>query len=252
MSEAPIPSVTYHFDLFDSINVRKNFDLIVQGSEAKVYEGKFLHKNSILKERFVKKYRHPELDKTLTTERIKAEVRALNRCLDIGIKCPAVYFADLQSRCIVIQKIPNATTVKDILQTQFKEHGAASINSLRPLALKIGAGIAQMHKNELVHGDLTTSNLLLKGDEISRIFSGSEFDVYFIDFGLSKRDVITEDKAVDLYVLERAIQSSHPDSEQFYNFILESYFNTVGDQASAVSEKLDDVRQRGRKRTMVG
>lgn len=245
-------SVEHGLEIIDCKNLTQNFTLKIQGSEAKVYEGIFLKKEAILKERFIKKYRNPELDKALTAERIRAEVRALNRCFDIGLKCPAIYFADLQTRCIILQKVPNSITVKEILKSEFEEKGVSSIGSLEPLAHKIGAGIAKMHQNELVHGDLTTSNLLLIEEQVPGIFSGLDFDVYFIDFGLSKRDIIVEDKAVDLYVLERAISSSHPKSEQFYDFILGSYSKYLGDEASIVIDKLAEVRQRGRKRTMVG
>lgn len=246
-------SSEYDYETFNSENLTYDFKLKIQGSEAKVYEGKFLGKDAILKERFIKKYRHSELDKTLTAERIRAEVRALNRCFEIGVKCPAIYFADLKTRCIVLEKIPNSLTVKEILKSQFEEHGVSSITSLEPLARKIGAGIAKMHKNELVHGDLTTSNLLLRKEQVQEIISGKEFEVFFIDFGLSKRDIVVEDKAVDLYVLERAISSSHPNSEQFYDFIVDSYTKFLGDQASVIIiDKLSEVRQRGRKRTMAG
>ncbi|XP_015906306.1 EKC/KEOPS complex subunit TP53RK [Parasteatoda tepidariorum] len=243
------PLLTYNFS--KDLTLKENFTVQNQGSEAKIYIGTFLEKPSILKERFSKKYRHPDLDKLLTSERIRAEVRALNKCHEIGIKCPAIYFADLQARSIILQEITGSITVKEYLKSVQTEHGIDGINTLTPLAQKIGEGISKMHKNELVHGDLTTSNLLLKKDHLDDI-SGGSFDVYFIDFGLSKRDVMIEDKAVDLYVLERAISSSHPNSEKFYSAILQQYLKTLGKQSSAVADKLEEVRQRGRKRSMVG
>lgn len=234
------------------LSFKENFTLVNQGSEAKIYIGTFLNKPAILKERFSKKYRHPELDKLLTSERIRAEVRALNKCHEIGIKCPTIYFADLQTRCIILQEITDSITVKEYLKNVQTEFGIDGINILTPLAQKIGAGISKMHKNELVHGDLTTSNLVLKREHLNNVSRGGDFDVYFIDFGLSKRDVMIEDKAVDLYVLERAISSSHPNSEKFYSAILQQYLKTVGKQSTAVADKLEEVRQRGRKRSMVG
>lgn len=231
-------------------DLKENFIMKIQGSEAKIYEGKYLEKEAILKERFQKKYRHVELDKILTAERTRAEVRALNRCFDIGVKCPAVYFADLQTGCIILEKINNATTVKELLIEYYEKEGVDGITSLSTLAHKIGSVIALMHKNSLIHGDLTTSNMLLKKDDVSNIFLEKPFDLFMIDFGLSKRDVVIEDKAVDLYVLERAISSSHPDSDDFFKAIMKGYLS-VG-QANAVLNKLEEVRQRGRKRTMVG
>ncbi|XP_054711608.1 EKC/KEOPS complex subunit TP53RK-like [Uloborus diversus] len=239
-------------DLSNCLDIGKDFKLVVQGSEAKVYEGEFLGKSSILKERFVKRYRHPDLDKTLTAERMRAEVRALNRCREIGIKCPAVYFADLHSRCIIFEKISNAVTVKQFLKSRLLELGPDVITTMTPLAHKIGTGIAKMHKSDIVHGDLTTSNLLVKEGHLKETAMKDDFDVYFIDFGLSKRDVLVEDKAVDLYVLERAVSSLHPNSQLFFDAIIDSYLKTLGRESAAVAEKLEEVRQRGRKRSMIG
>ncbi|XP_035227059.1 EKC/KEOPS complex subunit TP53RK-like [Stegodyphus dumicola] len=233
------------------LSLKEGFELKSQGSEAKVYGGIFLGRAAVLKERFQKKYRHPDLDKTLTSERMRAEVRALYKCYELGINCPLVYFADLNSRCIIFEEIPNAVTVKEYLKSVLTEHGISGINALTPLAKTIGEGVAKLHKNDLVHGDLTTSNLLLK-QELPNIAGNGSFSVCFIDFGLSKRDVVIEDKAVDLYVLERAVSSSHPNSDEFYADILESYLKTVGPQACVIADKLEEVRQRGRKRSMVG
>lgn len=241
-------NVTYKFS--NELDLKENFELFGQGSEARVYKGKFLGKPSILKERFIKGYRCFPLDVTLTSERMKAEVRALNKCLEIGVKCPAVYFTDLDERYILLQEITGAITVKEHLVSCLRTHGPDSINKLTSLAQQIGEGVAKMHANQLVHGDLTTSNLLLKAKDLASL--GEDFEVYFIDFGLSKRDVTVEDMAVDLYVLERAISSSHPNSHQFYADILRQYLTTVGDQSNSISAKLEEVKQRGRKRSMIG
>ncbi|GFY16614.1 hypothetical protein TNCV_2787401 [Trichonephila clavipes] len=249
MGEKEENGLVFTYNLIHDLTFKKNFELLSQGSEAKVYKGQFLGKSSILKERFVKKYRHPDLDQSLTLERIRAEVRALNRCHEVGIKCPAIYFADLQSRCIILQEITNSITVKEHLRSILEKQGVEGIKSLTPLAHKIGKNIALMHKNELVHGDLTTSNILLK---IDSCIPDGDYEVYFIDFGLAKRDIVLEDKAVDLYVLERAISSSHPNCSQFYAAILTQYMKVLDNQASLVAAKLEEVRQRGRKRTMVG
>jgi tRNA A-37 threonylcarbamoyl transferase component Bud32 len=94
-----------------------------------------------------------------------------------------------------------------------------------------------------------------------------------IDFGLSYVSTLVEDKAVDLYVLERAFASTHPDSEPLFTSVLTAYAAQVGKEWSTISRRLDDgmyvntwqpawiiresdntfsVRLRGRKRSMVG
>ncbi|KAG8183939.1 hypothetical protein JTE90_006864 [Oedothorax gibbosus] len=238
------------FKFANDLCPKPHFELFNQGSEARVYKGTFLGKPSILKERFVKTYRHTDLDKTLTAERMKAEVRALNKCFDIGVKCPAVYFADLSCRYIILQEITDCVMVKEYLEFVMEKDGSDSINKQTVLAEKIGEGIAKMHANELVHGDLTTSNLLIQAEDLNDI--GKDFEVYFIDFGLSKRDVTLEDLAVDLYVLERAISSSHPNSDDFYALILKQYLKWVGDRSTVIFNKLEEVKLRGRKRSMLG
>lgn len=73
-----------------------------------------------------------------------------------------------------------------------------------------------------------------------------------IDFGLSYHSGLVEDKAVDLYVLERAFSSTHPDSEPLFASVLKAYEKTMGKEWEGVKRRLDDVRLRGRKRSMVG
>ena len=102
-----------------------------------------------------------------------------------------------------------------------------------------------MHQNNIIHGDLTTSNMLLKGPV-------DDLDLVMIDFGLGYVENVAEDKGVDLYVLERALLSTHPRTEKFFEVLLESYTSVCGKSSQEVIRKLDEVRLRGRKRTMVG
>ena len=102
-----------------------------------------------------------------------------------------------------------------------------------------------MHQNNIIHGDLTTSNMLLKGPV-------DDLDLVMIDFGLGYVENVAEDKGVDLYVLERALLSTHPRTEKFFEVLLASYTSVCGKSSQEVIRKLDEVRLRGRKRTMVG
>lgn len=107
----------------------------------------------------------------------------------------------------------------------------------------VGVEIAKMHLADIIHGDLTTSNMMLR--------KGSN-DLVLIDFGLAYHSTLVEDKAVDLYVLERAFASTHPDAEPLFSSVLASYEKRLGKHWSAIKKRLDDVRLRGRKRSMVG
>ncbi|XP_074662034.1 EKC/KEOPS complex subunit TP53RK-like [Tubulanus polymorphus] len=215
--------------------------LMKQGAEAKIYSGSFYGNAVIIKERFSKTYRHPTLDKTLTLTRTRSEIRSMMRCRAHGIPTPALYLVDLQSYKIYMEFISDSMTVRDFIRKQLKS--PQFIDKLKPIAENIGRNIAKMHENNIIHGDLTTSNILLKSNNI---------DVVFIDFGLSYIENLTEDKGVDLYVLERAFLSTHPNTEEIFDCILNSYISYNPQTANEVIKKLNEVRMRGRKRTMIG
>ncbi|KAF4093802.1 hypothetical protein AMELA_G00005840 [Ameiurus melas] len=218
-------------------------DLIKQGAEARVYRIRFLEKNAIVKERFPKRYRHPVLDEKLTRRRTAQEVRSILRCRKAGIAAPVVYFVDLGSNCIFLEEITDSITVREhVAATQAS---GQSVESLHPLAEKMGRILAKMHDEDVIHGDLTTSNMLLKPER------SGDLKLVLIDFGLSFVSALAEDKGVDLYVLEKAFFSTHPNTEALFQKLLQSY-TAASKKAPAVIKKLDEVRLRGRKRSMVG
>jgi len=141
-----------------------------------------------------------------------------------------------------MEEVENCVTARDHINTRLDVPSEESDKSLQSLAEKIGYSLAAMHNVDCIHGDLTTSNILIK--------AGYE-NIILIDFGLSFISSLTEDKGVDLYVLERAFLSTHPNTEQLFKTVLESY-RKKANKADEVIKKLDEVRMRGRKRTMVG
>ena len=84
-------------------------------------------------------------------------------------------------------------------------------DKLKAVARAVGYAVGKMHDIDVVHGDLTTSNLMIRESPSD----GDEWNpqVLVIDFGLGMTRPVIEDKAVDLYVLERAFLSTHPGSE---------------------------------------
>ena len=108
-----------------------------------------------------------------------------------------------------------------------------------------GETVAKLHSCGLIHGDITTSNILVRGDQDS-------INLVMIDFGLSFQEGVPEDKGVDLYVLERAFLSTHPNTEEIFSEIFEAYKKNSGKQAGEVVKKFEEIRLRGRKRTMLG
>lgn len=227
-----------------------NFELIRQGAEAKLYLGDYLGQRAIIKERFAKKYRLPELDVRLTRERLRAEARSLVKCKTLGIKTPILYHVD---QCCIVMEYLDFPTAKDYIKTILDDGNAKCPNAeqktiLTDLAMKIGAMVGKLHKNNLIHGDMTTSNMLVDAKNQDQI------QIYVIDFGLGEFSGTPEDKGVDLYVLERALISAHPNTEFMFEAILQSYAEELDNNkmSKAVLKKYEEIRMRGRKRDMVG
>lgn len=118
---------------------------------------------------------------------------------------------------------------------------------LKDLARQIGVVVAKIHAAGIIHGDLTTSNIL-----VDRTTTKNPSSICLIDFGLSHVENSAEDKGVDLYVLERALTSTFSSIPWFFEELLASYRKTYVMGGEEVFEKLEEVRLRGRKRTMVG
>ena len=236
--------------------------LLFQGAEACLYilkdpnnilpNGQFL-----LKKRLLKQYRHAELDKKLTTKRITQEGRTLLKCQRLGIKVPIVYLTDLHERVILMEYLNDYQSLRCFLELQ-----AYQDSDLKVLSLHVARLIAKMHDAGVIHGDLTTSNLLVKQvaenlqlPEAEVVMNGEnhsdKFSIVPIDFGLSSGSDSSEDKAVDLYVLERAILTTHANMTSFFESFLESYV-AVSKFGGSTKTKLDEVRARGRKRDMLG
>jgi TP53 regulating kinase and related kinases len=97
----------------------------------------------------------------------------------------------------------------------------------------IGKNIGLLHSSDLLHGDLTTSNIMISKEGVN-----AENYLYMIDFGLSYKSAIVEDKAVDLYVLEKAFICSHPTLEDKFKYILEGYSETAA-KSDIVIKRLD-------------
>jgi len=223
----------------------------------------------LFKYRFPKKYRHPTLDKSLTRQRMIGEARTLIRCLRGGVNVPGIRLVDVAEGCLGLEFIEGPTvrylipsgidapllsdkdneakadhkTVNDDMRSRAARSGCSKDISIETLLEKIGMEIAKLHLIDIIHGDLTTSNMLLRA---------SNNDLVLIDFGLSYHSTLVEDKAVDLYVLERAFASTHPDSEPLFASILSAYANRAGKDWDQIRRRLDEVRLRGRKRSMVG
>lgn len=229
---------------------------ISQGAEARIYQYHMHGPNDppiLLKHRFSKGYRHPSLDNTLTKGRITGEARMILKCLQNCVQVPGLRYLDTEDGILGLEWI-DGKTVKSLLRDNGQPGNTTHPTKLvdydwtvDDLMKEIGTQLATMHKADIIHGDLTTSNMMVRWSS-----SFDRTELLLIDFGLSYISNLVEDKAVDLYVLERAFASTHPNSEPLFKTVLEAYGSHSGKAREQVLKRLDQVRLRGRKRNMVG
>ena len=169
---------------------------------------------------------------------MRGEARALLRARRLGVRAPALLFVDTEASTLYLQKV-EGRTLKDVLRGGVPPARAAA------LATAVGAAVAALHDGGLVHGDLTTSNLIVPDDDGGAIV--------VIDFGLATHTTLAEDRAVDLYVLERALAAAHAgdDADALFDAVKAAYRHHARCWC-AVLNKFAEVRLRGRKRSMVG
>jgi TP53 regulating kinase and related kinases len=234
--------------------------LVAQGAEGRLYKTTHLDHSRpcALKYRPPKPYRHPILDARLTKARIAAEAKVLDRCRREGVSVPAVYALDAAAGWLMmewIEGVPVRAGINTWLGERGEEEEGRGEEPIVELMGRMGDAVGRLHGTGIVHGDLTTSNMMLRPvvgsattDARRRAVEG---EVVVIDFGLATQSSSDEDRAVDLYVLERAFASTHPRAERLFGHLLAAYGRT-SKKAPGVLRKLEDVRMRGRKKSMLG
>jgi Kae1-associated kinase Bud32 len=183
---------------------------LAQGAEAVISkEG-----DTIVKDRIAKSYRHPELDARLRSLRTKKEAKLLKSLPVLGPK-----MLDTDDKERIVMSFVDGVPLRDCLDGK------------PALARDVGVGLRKLHDKHIIHGDLTTSNMILSGKEIA-----------FIDFGLSFHSRRIEDKAVDIHLFKQALASSHwrVEKEAF-----EMFWKGYGKDDS-VRERFAVVESRGR------
>jgi len=225
---------------------------VAQGAEATIYRTRLFGDQDVaIKQRLPKRYRIPELDEHLNRSRIIAEARALARAWSLPhVHVPAVYLVDPHRLRLVLEWI-EGLSLRDWLRTRESVEGTTHIAAVLE---QVGRMVAAIHAVGLIHGDLTTSNFIVR-ESADR----NESTVFVIDFGLAQQypiqsDTTVEAKAVDLYVLERALASVHvQQAAAYFAQVLRAYESGSSiENAKLVLRRLDVVRARGRKRAMIG
>lgn len=195
--------------------------IIARGAEAVITK----ERGNIKKHRIEKGYRHPTLDEKLRKARTRQEARLLEKASQI-INAPKI---------IQINEPKKELVIENISGNKLSNH-LENLKNYKAVAKQIGKGVAILHDSSIIHGDLTTSNLIL---------SNKYSKVYFIDFGLGFHSARAEDKAVDIHVLKEALQAKHPKIFQsVWKFILAGYKHSKS--SGMVLKQLEKVESRGR------
>jgi Kae1-associated kinase Bud32 len=191
---------------------------IAQGAEAVIYESK----GRIEKFRKGKKYRLPQLDAMLRSTRTRREAKILGK-LQNAIDVPKLISFSDETMKIKLEKL-EGKQLRDVLNEK----------NCTKLFIEAGEKIGKMHDLGIIHGDLTTSNMMF-----------SKGKVFFIDFGLSFFSNRAEDKAVDLHVLKETLKGKHNDlSRECFDALIKGYSKSKN--AIEVIKRMKIVEARGR------
>lgn len=195
--------------------------LIKQGAEAKVYvvtlfpapvvtslpgknqakpveQPNLGHTEALLKYRFPKTYRHHTLSTQLTASRTTAEARALVRCAKAGVNTPGILCLD-EAQGILGLEIIQGKSVRELLgggaegdefeegkddPEEIQEEETAVVEEKVALEMMklIGEQLAKMHQAHVIHGDLTTSNMMVRQK------SGLHMEIVSIEKKKGKRE----------------------------------------------------------------
>jgi TP53 regulating kinase-like protein len=199
--------------------------LMKKGAEADIYQTLWQNSKAILKIRKIKNYRNSILDSKIRKQRTIKESQIMSQIKSFGIPTPLVYFVNLQKTSIMMQEIPGKP-IHDLSESKIIEYSK-----------EIGKLVGRLHKNGIMHGDLTTSNFILFKNTI-----------FVIDFGLSQNTIKPEDHAVDLRLIKEILNSAHAKimKPAWKNF-LSGYKSVVGsDNYTKILKLVSDIESRGR------
>jgi len=190
---------------------------LFEGAEAKV----FFKDGTVIKERVKKEYRYESLDQAIRKSNTRKEVKLLQKAAE-HIPVPRMITHSDKEMTIEMEHI-EGKKLRDVI---------ASVDR-KDIFRRVGKKIAKLHNAHIIHGDLTTSNILIHDR------------IYFIDFGLGFVSTKIEDKAVDLHILKKALESKHyVHAEECFRYLLEGY-SKENKETAAILRRLEKVEKRG-------
>lgn len=204
--------------------------LIKIGAEAALFRFGWNGFSIVAKKRIAKTYRHPALDLKIRSARTTHEAKLMHTAKTLGVPCPTILLVDRSENTLYMEHIRGRQ-----LKTIIPE---ASTSVLRKLSKTVGKYVGLMHGGGIVHGDLTTSNIIVN----------EKGQTFFVDFGLGDFSTEVEERAIDIHLMRRALESSHyKASKRFLGVFEQSYEEVVGREISSeVFQRMEEILGRGR------
>ncbi len=204
--------------------------LIYRGAEADVFEGQWCGLPAVYKVRNPLPYRLPELDNLIRSQRTVREAETIHAAKQAGVRSPHIYYLSGHEALLVMEYV-RGERLKTLLD-KVSEREATEV------AGDLGRSIGALHGQGIVHGDVTTSNVIVEGTGAVRL----------IDFGLAGHSKRLEDHAVDLRLIKETLTAAHHDlSKTFMDGLMRGYGSALGRaRAKAAARKLAEIERRGR------
>ena len=201
-----------------------------KGAEASLFLKSWHGRKVIVKTRLPKRYRPAELDEKIRRYRTIHEPQLMHEAKRAGVPTPTIFLVNLKNTSITMEFVEGKQMKQVLPQVSRKKQ--------QELCFRIGELIGKMHLQGLVHGDLTTSNMILTVED----------KIFLVDFGLGEKNVELEARGVDLHLMKRALQSTHYQfAEACFKQVLKGYSTVLGvGEAGKVFEKIREIERRGR------
>jgi len=204
--------------------------LLKKGAEASLFVADWHGRRVIIKTRLPKKYRPMKLDTIIRTYRTVHEPQLMSEAKKAGVPTPTIFQVDVQNASIVMEYV-EGKQLKQLL-------GGFSPDDREAVCFRVGELIGKLHRHGVIHGDLTTSNMILNAED----------KIFFVDFGLGEKNCELEARGVDLHLMKRALQSTHFQfADECFATVMKGYMVVIGgDGAKDVLAKVREIERRGR------
>jgi len=207
-----------------------NISADFRGAESKLFIKSWFELPAVYKTRIAKTYRIKELDDYFRKQRTVHEARLLAKAKEAGVRVPIIYEIDLKNATLVLEYLTGEILKLALIKMARKKR--------QMISRELGKAIGRLHARGIVHGDLTTSNIIL--------LTGTREQLAFIDFGLGFFTDKDEDFGIDFYLLRKAMENTHPAFfEEIWPEILQGYQET-SPLGQSIDKKMKEIASRGR------